>query len=313
MAVKALALAMAVMVLAGTAAGARSGEEADDRERADAEDRARMLQVEVRPTSLQMSSYIHFDEDGEVRNESHNFSLTMSVSYSPTITLTGYSGVEFTRIVTDTGEELEPPEPRSMNGNIPHNQRGHPRFSISTQFPMPPARAKALAEVSGRMTLHLAAGQTKQATLSPIQELEGKRVRIEGLSREVVVTVRREEENKRVRVEYPSSAAPLISEVELTDAAGNAIATRGAGRGSNGNTAYLLIHAALPDGGRVILSFHQKVEEVEVSFTMHDVPLPRPEPRGEEVVLRAVPPGEVEAPAADPGEPDVEGLKVIVE
>lgn len=293
----------------GAEAGAAAGDEAQDNRK-----KARLLGFDVRPESLQLSSSTQFDENGEVRDTSHSFRIQFRATFGDEITYVGHENAQVTSAVTDTGEELSTDDGnrRHHHHTVHHHGRNRRHFSFSSQLEAPPADAGRLTKVTGTVDVRYTTGRNKEATIGPVEEMEGKRIRIDGLEEEVHVNISRQEEGSDLRIEYPSGIRGRLTEFRLLDGRGNRIETHGWSGGSSGATAYRTFRDVdMPDDGKVVLEFLTDVQTLTVPFTIENLPLPRPDARPEpEVTVQAVIPGEG---GAGEGGDNAEQLPVSVE
>ena len=290
--------------------------------------------IDVRPNSLQINSYVSFNEQGVQQSSQTSCNLGLMVSCDPHLNPVSYKNLQLTRIVTDTGAELAIPDNSNQAAAQLSVQPGdRARFGMNFVLPTPPPNAKSFAEITGKMTLQCAVGPIKQAALPVLKESAGKRIRIEGLAGELALTISRNDEPAgrpgrvmtRVGIELPNAAAPLLAGARFTDAAGNDINAQDSGTSSNGTSMTRYYYLQASDTTKIILSFHHKLEEVETPFTIRDIGLPQAPPaKGGELTVKAVTPVQAAAEAAKadagpaPGggveaKPDPGALRAVVE
>jgi hypothetical protein len=227
--------------------------------------------IDVRPVTLQLNSYMQFDDAGNIRTAQQNCYLNVKFVYSDDLVVTGCRSVKLTQIVADNGAKLAPPP--NMNGPLQPQQRGLMQMGLA--LPQPPNGARAFSEISGVLTVQIAVGATKLTAFGPIKDIEGKHTPFGEGGDQVFFTLRREKigQINRVSVEMPQRAGSMLSTIRFLDEAGKPINTQDGGAafdGSNWRRFYML---DLPDTAKVELQFYGKIEDVDVPFSIRDLPL----------------------------------------
>lgn len=97
--------------------------------------------LEARPSSVQLSQSVNFDQDGNVNHESNSLSINLNLFYDDAIQPMAYGDLVLTRAITSSGEQLEfDPEQnnrraRRIHGN--RQQNGRPYFNSYFNLPVP--------------------------------------------------------------------------------------------------------------------------------------------------------------------------------
>jgi hypothetical protein len=290
--------------------------------------------LDVRPNSLQINSYVSFNEQGQQASSQTNCNLTLMITCDGNLHPVGYKNLKITRIVTDAGGELTPQDLNGQNASQISVQPGQrASFPINLNLPSPPATAKAFATITGKMTLQCAVGAVKQANLPALKEIVGKRIRIEGLAADLWLTFTRNDENMggpraankmaRLGLEMPLASFALLANARFTDVAGNEIAAQNSGASNNGTTMTQYYYLKTTDTMKTTLSFYHRLEELETPFTVRDIALPQPPPaKGGDMVIKALPPEQAAAEALKiaggandkaPTKPDPNALRAVIE
>lgn len=238
------------------------------------------IRVKLLPQAINTNSFMNFDANGHVQNENSNFNINLWVA-AENATIIGCKNVQFTRIVTDTGEELKPmmqPGNLELGNNDPFltinngdQDPGAGRYSLSLTINPPLRPCRAIAEITCTAEVEAAAGPLRQAIIEPVKQFEGKRVGITGVP-DTSFTFSREAGNVHVGVSHRLWS--LLTKVRFTDNLGTAFNVNGSG-GDNGNimiNRQLELH--LPDDGRVILELYTQIRTEKVTMTLKNMPLP---------------------------------------
>lgn len=265
--------------------------------------------VEVQPSNFQISSYVNFDEQGNVNSSQYQCTLSVRIILPKDLHATGYKDLHVTRIVTDDGTELAPLDDQQnrhfFNPGFIHNGNNN-QLSASIRLPAPPAGTKTIRQITGNLTLQCLLGPVRKVSLPPLKDIADRRVKIQGLDRDVWVIVHPSHPGQfpYFRIEMPSHAKLLMSKIRFTDADGTPIESQSSGYGYNDSTVTLNYQVKLPPTGRITMEFYSKIDEVPVPFTIPAINLPQPPPpKGGELTVLAVPLDHHPAHAAHPAAP----------
>jgi len=233
--------------------------------------------VQFWPNSISFRSYLHFDEQGEVRSQQHSLDLNVQVSCPQDLGVMGYRVAGIDKAVTSAGEALEAKQPNHFGDRFQrmrHHGNGPMRFNIGVNLPLPTKRALRLKEVSGRVRFSVADGPRRKAVLDPVKKYVNKRIHINDFDGSRLRVER--EGDGQVKVTMNNNLMSLFEEAKFHDADGRSLDTRGWGSGSRGDTQYRSYRVSLPEDGRVVLYYYTNKREVELPFVVKDVPLPKP-------------------------------------
>lgn len=264
----------------------------------------------VVPASFQANSYVHFDDEGQVRNEQHNLSLNLNVFFDAEVNPRSYRNVQIDRIVTAADERLEAQHHHRNEAMIHHHQHGQqpPRFNIGFQLPHPQLSTDRIRTLRGSMEVVVGVGPERHAVLGPVAKILGKRVRVAEFPNSSL-TVTRDEHN-RMRLEMNGELMSLLSNVRFYTADGKEMPAQAQGSGSSGNTHYRYYQFNLPDDGRIAMTFLSGTRTVEVPFELEDLRLPVPHQEGDAELVIHAEPGDpmarVGGEGNGPGEGDLE-------
>ncbi len=230
----------------------------------------------LKPSSLEISQRLQIDDKGRARQDSGSLNLQFNAVTGPaSVTVSGYSRVTFTEVVTDSGETLKQSQnDTSVNRIDPRMRQYQPgvTFSGYVQFSPPRKPAKRITLAKGTIDLALAEGKTKSAEIKPIKDFIGKRLQIEGVEG-VEITIS-EHRDDQIELTMPRSTEQQLADVSFTDAAGVACQTQGGGGNSRNGILQRSYRVTVPDDGAMVLQFHAAVRTVTVPFTITDIPLP---------------------------------------
>lgn len=280
--------------------------------------RAVMLGFVVRPQSFSMSHNVQFDDQGKIQHENHSAQLQFTISYGGDVKPVSYETIEVTKLTGGDGAALPLPQPTRNSQPINDNDQNR-RFGISVALPDLPPSIESIGLLEANITIQCGLGEQRHARLGKAADIEGRRIKVEGLDQELSFVIRRENQNKRVRLETPRSASAYIAHVTFTDAAGNVIPSRGGGFSYDGNQVTRYYYLEWPDEGTATASFYTAIEAVRVPITVRDLPLRKPMQKRDhtEVVVQAVPADQLKAAGTAPAQPPAvqngEQLRVLID
>ena len=276
--------------------------------------RALMLGFLVKPQSFAISHNVQFNDQGEIQHENHSAQLQLTVVYGPDVRPVTYDTLQITKLTDHRGAEISLPD--AGGRSHPINDNDNRQFNFSVALPTMPMTAEGIGVMEGMLTVRCGLGEQRHARLGKAAELDGRRIRVQGLDQEIAFTIRREQQHKRVKVEMPRSAAGHVSNLTFTDAAGNALPSRGGGYSYDENQVTRYFYLEWPDEGRATASFYTAVEAVAVPVTLRNLPLRKPiEPKNQtDLVVQAVPADQLKAAAQPVQEPaDDQQLRVLID
>lgn len=238
------------------------------------------IRVKLLPQSINTNAFMNFDANGRVQNENSNFNINLWVA-AENATIIGCKNVQFTRIVTDTGEELKPmmqPGNLEMGNNDPfvtiNNGDQDPeagRYSLSLTINPPTRPCRAIAEITCIADIEAAAGPLRQAIIEPVKQFEGKHIGITGVP-DTSFTFSRDAGNVHVGVSHRLWS--LLTKVRFTDNLGTAFNVNNSGGDSGNVMVNRQLELHLPDDGRVILELYTQIRTEKVTMTLKNMPLP---------------------------------------
>lgn len=281
--------------------------EADDVDKAnDAVDDAALLeQFRVAPASFNLNSYIHFDDDGNVRNEQHNMGMNLNIFYGLDVTPRAYRNFKIDSFITDAGEELDVQHHMAGEQAIHHHNHGNqaPRFNVNFQVTRPKQPAEVVRRLKGSVEVIMPMGEPRHAVLSPVKDVLGKRVHIANFPGSELQISR---DNDRLRIQMDAELASLMSQVRFFGADDREIPAQSRGTGRHGDQHHHYYQFDVPEDGKVMLTFLSETRVLRVPFELVDIPLPQSGGSGSiDLVIRA----EAEVPLvrnAGPGDGDLE-------
>ena len=248
-----------------------------------------MLGFSVQPQSFSMSQNVQFDEDGRIQHENSSAQLQFMIRFGGDVKPVSYEAIEVTRFSDAHGNALPLPT-RPSNVQPINDNDNNRRFGVSVSLPQLPASIDGIGLLEARLNVRCGIGEQRHARLGAAPDIDGRRIRVEGLSEKVSFVLRRDKQNKRVRLEASRDAGPYIATVNFTDAAGNIIPSRGGGYSYDGEQVTRYFYIDWPDEGSATASFYTAIETVTVPIIVRDLPLRKPiEHRDQsELVVKAV-------------------------
>jgi hypothetical protein len=275
------------------------------------------IQLDFKPTNLQITNYVSFDDKGQPSGGHGTLYANFNVYGKPAdVRIIGREHIKITKMIGSNGQSLALP---TTNGDgvsrVNHRNNAPWLFAASISMPLPPENVRSIAEISGSVTLWYAAGASRVAMIGPYKEIVGRNVRVEGLSRPATLVVHDEKEHHRIRLDISRSADVLIDRIRAYDAAGRELNLNENGQGGSDNVMQRYLSVQMPDDARLAVHFFEDARSVQVPFRVMNIPLPQPpKGKGAEIVVKALPPHEVPPqPAAPPDLPPAPPLKVIVQ
>ena len=264
--------------------------------------RAIMLGFTVQPQSFSMSHNVQFDEQGQIQHENSSAQLQFTIKFGGDVKPVSYEAVEVTKLTDERGNAL--PLPNRPNNVQPINDNdNNRRFGVSVSLPQLPASIEGIGLLEGRMKVQCGIGEQRHARLGKATDIDGRRIRVDGLDEKVSFVLRRDKQNKRIRLEASRDAGAYIAGINFTDAAGNVIPSRGGGYSYNGEQVTRYFYIEWPDEGTATASFYTAIDTVHVPITVRDLQLRKPmEHRDQsELVVKAVTADQLRSirPAAD--------------
>ncbi|MFA9477051.1 hypothetical protein ACERK3_01965 [Phycisphaerales bacterium AB-hyl4] len=261
----------------------------------------------VSPNSFNINSHVHFDDDGNVRNEQNNMGLNLNVFYDPAFIPRSYRNLTIDSMVTDTGEELNHQHRMTGEQIIHHHQHGHqsPRFSVNIQVTPPKQPANRIRRVVGSIEVSIPMGEPRHAVLSPIKEVLGKRVHIANFpGSELQFSF--EQNNNRSRLQMNAELASLLTDVRFFRTDDQEVHAQSRGTGRHGDRHQQFYQLELPEDGKIMLTFRSENRTLRIPFELEDIPLPHSgNGGGADLVIRAEL-GDPVVQNAGPGDGDLE-------
>ncbi|MEX2673334.1 MAG: hypothetical protein WD294_14620 [Phycisphaeraceae bacterium] len=245
-------------------------------------------QLDIRPQSIRYSSNMQFHGDGQEPTESQDAHLTISITYDGDAKLNLFS-VDLTG-KTNHGREIALAAQNVPNMHQPfgHVAPGnHDRLTQHVGLRFVPTVDRSM-DVEGHITIRFPE-LDREAILKPFSKFDGKKVRIEGAGKPLVVEVM--QEGDRLKVSGPAELAERLAEVRVYDDAGRLVNTSGRGSSTGGNRAEFFYHVRVPDDGALALDVLSDLREVRVPIKLERVRLPRlaPDDAGPDLAVVARP------------------------
>ncbi|MEX0653403.1 MAG: hypothetical protein WD534_12320 [Phycisphaeraceae bacterium] len=270
------------------AAPAEAGAEADADEAID--DEELIARFRVIPSSFQSSSYLHFDDDGNVHNEQHSMSMNLNVLYDAEFAPSSYRNFKIDTMVTDAGERLDVQHHNAGEQMIHHHHHGQqqPRFNLGVQVPHPQQPAKRIRKLTGSVEVVLGIGPERHATIGPIKDILGKRIHIANFPDSHLSISR--DAHDRMQIQMNGDLMAMLKTVRFYTPAGRELPASQRGSGRSGNTHHRYYQFDMPEDSQIVLTFLSETRVLRVPFELEDIPLPQPETAGNvDLVIRAEP------------------------
>lgn len=234
------------------------------------------LVLEARPSSVQVSRSVNFDQDGNIRNEHDSLSVNLNIIYDDAIRPVAYGDLELTRVITSSGERLDfDPDQNNRGARRIHRNRqqdGRPFFNSYFNLPVPEQPCESIRLIEGRVTLTLPHGEIKQAALAPWSRFVDRRVRVTNVPGSIIVL--RKQENGNVKIEFDRALDQQVTEVVFVDGKNAPLEARQQGSGSGGSLAYRYYAVDVPDDGGVWVRLYPQTRQQRASFAARGVPMP---------------------------------------
>lgn len=239
--------------------------------------------VRARVTHTSRQANIGFDESGNISSRNDSFTVQLQLEMPNDGAILSQTGVDTTRVVTDQGQVLQN---QNRNSGMSNSYRiadamvnrltnsGSRSSSMGVSLNLTPYRAGAssLTELSGVVEYERGKGNPSKAKLGLLSELEGRPVRLAGISEDHIVIRPRRGTLRTIRI--PMSAMANIVGIEFATPAGVPIVARFSSQGGDNNYRDIGVYN-LPDGDAVLsLTVYKETETVRAPFTVTNVPLP---------------------------------------
>ena len=216
-----------------------------------------------------------FDEDGVTRNTEAKLQLSLRAAWPTNVNLTGVTDIRITEAVLDSGESVVP---RSINkerlnfNRFENNGMNGNRYGyVQIQLASPVTSFVAIKQVTGVIVVS-AAGAPKEAELKPLSAFLGKSLALDGLGG-AEITVERDKA-RGITITLPKDLEKRLAKVAFLDGAGAPIQVNGWGSGGGGNDDFKQTYnAQVPDDGTMTVSFYGDLTQVEVPFSVSDIPM----------------------------------------
>ena len=231
------------------------------------------VQVVVRQLNVQQS--LEYDEAGAPKRPTVRTQLDLAVTPPADWNVISIGNIEVSEWVCDDGTVMASDAERSRFGRSSMRRfsgfggQGNLTCSLSsTQAPT----GKAFAKITGSMVMQVADGAIKEAVLTPVKEMVGQAVEVEGVPGAVFEI---EAWNEReIAIGFPSDLESRIQSIELRTKGGDKIESNGYS-GSGGNDHYTrTMRARVPADGVVAIRLIPKLKDVTVPFALANVALP---------------------------------------
>lgn len=255
--------------------------EAADAAKADADKKADaqpVINFEFRPSNVQLSTSVNFDQEGRINNSNSSLSIGFRVKYDSNAQPVVVRNIQATSVVTDARETLTGNsrgyEQTLFAWENSSNRNERQEFHLHMSFSAPKRPAKSIRQISGTMEVVCASGEPAEAVLKPFSDYEGKRITFKDMPGMFITFSREERGNqKQTKVEMPTQFKPHIARIMFYDNAGRELNYRGWGGGSNNNTEYRNLNIDMPADGQVRVQLYPVVESRLVPFEVLDIPL----------------------------------------
>lgn len=232
--------------------------------------------VEVRARSISINQSLDYENDGSGRRANVNTSLQLSLVPPAGLVVLGAGPVEIKEWVCDDGTVLASNSERmGMMRGFGRRMGGFGGGNGDISVPVSSSQAptgKAIARLSGTITLTVADGPAQEAVLKPVKAMVGQAVEIEGqpgLVLEITAWSERE-----ISVAYPNSLEDRLQGIELRGAGGERIESGGYSGSGDGSRMVRSMRVRVPADGAVAVRFIPKTRELTVPFALTNLPLP---------------------------------------
>lgn len=229
--------------------------------------------IVIQPESIQLSTTANFDEQGAFKRSQSQLRLEVKVVPPAGMQLASSRGVRISEAVSDSGESLVPKgtDRGTANGEETFNEWERERndYDVAFNLANPSQPIAAIRSLKGTVTLAVAAGAAKQATIAPLKDWLGKAVALDSIDEEI--TVARTGEGTTLR--GSRALFDRLQKVIFADGAGREIKANGWGGGSDGQEFHRTWSVKVPDDGAITLQFLPELKEQEVAFSFTDLPL----------------------------------------
>jgi len=275
------------------------------------------VSVRIHPNQIGIDRSRRFDEQGRTQQLNNRMSMYFQVAITSERTVLAYRDLGVDRLRDGWDRELTLPDEsnRGRNGWTtiqPNRHRGQndaaTQFSFGFNTEAPGADVRVLSEVGGRIGLRVAEGELRAIRLAPLGDYLGKRLRVRDMGDVRLMVGRNNERGEAgVQLSLPAERMPQIREVRFFSAEGRGLPGGDSSwQRRQGGTETRVYRAAPPDTATMEIRVYPGVEELNLPWTVRDVPLPAPADAGpaEELALDTQPLG---------GGPQIPGLDVEVE
>ena len=231
--------------------------------------------AKIFPASLSVSLNRRFDEGEALERPTISMSLSLTIKpLAPGLRFMACRSVVVTEAISVAGDNLGSRDrdrdlARQNQRSYGEYEQGQGRYDANlnlTTRTLP----KAIARLSGVITLVVAKGVGKQAEIKPIKDFLGKPLEIVGLPDPITVTRKRGgNEGERVEIRTSTTSMDRIAKISVLNADGSERRNNSYGGGSGGDgEAYRTIPGVVDDDGGLLLALHPPSEEVQVPFTL---------------------------------------------
>jgi hypothetical protein len=255
-------------------------------------DKDKPVVLKVVPLSIQMNGSVNFNENGVMNGQSSYFNIGFFLQSPNNMPIRSIRNMKVQKLVTDSGEDLTPGL-RDQSGEsfqmpddlfLPPGQdrnrgfRGGRRQTyIQPAFPKKPCRK--IARMQGTADIEMAQGPLKRVNVGKISDVDGKKLKIDGVESGFIQFSLGDEGNQR-RLQVTSNASTLgkVARMYFFNADGSLIQNQGystsySGQG-NGSVS-LGLYGQFPDTTTAVIIIYGNSKSMSVTFEGTDLPMPQ--------------------------------------
>lgn len=228
--------------------------------------------ITLLPKQIELSTTTSFNESGAYQRTQSQLRLNLRIKPEAGLQLAACRGVTLTTAIADSGESILPSAERSSsNGKetFHEQEREQASYDINVTLGSPKQAIGAIKTITGTMTVAVATGAAKQATVTPLKDWLGKAVNLESINEEITI----ERTKDGTTVNGSREFFDRLQKVTFTDGEGHELKTNGWGGGSNNDGYYRTWTTQIPDDGGITMQFMPELKEVVVPFSFSDLPL----------------------------------------
>jgi len=235
--------------------------------------------IEVRARQITINQSLDYESDGAAKRTNVRTSLDLVLTPPAGMLVIGNNAPEVKEWVCDDGTVLTANSDRMnmMRGGSMRrfgNQGGSDPINVQVSSMQAPT-GKAIARLTGSITLQVADGPVQEALLKPVKDMVGQPVEIEGQPGMVIEI---ESWNEReIAVAFPIALEGRLQGIELRGAGGERIESGGYSGSGDGTRMVRTMRVRVPADGAVAVRFIPKIKEVVVPFALTNLALPSAE------------------------------------